>query len=210
MQGGSSMKRLAALVLPLALLAAVIACEQQQEEAATGTPSPAVTATATSQATPSGEATWTPEAAATPEPTSTPEETVTLEETPTPGPSSTPPPAPEGPELGTWRGTTSQGKPIEFDVIEGSRALGRIEFYFVGTSAAGQPCEGRRGEEHTGVPIVDNEFSLDRMKYGDFQISGRFDSATTASGDLEYYSFALPPDYDPCGAGHMTWTASPQ
>ena len=110
----------------------------------------------------------------------------------------------------TWSGTTSQGEPIEFDVIEGGRAIGRIEFYFVGTSGAGKPCDGRRSQGHTDIPIVDNEFSLDRMKYGDFQISGRFDSATTASGDLEYSGFALPPDYDPCGVGHLTWTASLQ
>jgi hypothetical protein len=110
--------------------------------------------------------------------------------------------------LGTWRGVTSQGKAIEFDVTDGGRAIGRIQFDYVGTSAAGQPCGGRRGQARTDIPIVDNEFSLDRMEYGDFEISGRFDSATTASGDLEYSGFALPPDYDPCGAGHMTWTAS--
>jgi pyruvate/2-oxoglutarate dehydrogenase complex dihydrolipoamide acyltransferase (E2) component len=56
------MKWFAALVLPLALLALVVACEEEEEEAATATPSPAATATATPQATPSPEPTLTPEA----------------------------------------------------------------------------------------------------------------------------------------------------
>ena len=201
------MRWLVAFLVPVFVATLTLACGEEKEEATTATPSPTAAATATPQATPSAEATSTPEAVATPEPTSTPEEPGTVEETPTPEPSPTPPPAPEGPELRTWTGTTSQGEPIEFDVIEGGRAIGRIEFYFVGTSGAGKPCDGRRSQGHTDIPIVDNEFSLDRMKYGDFQISGRFDSATTASGDLEYSGFALPPDYDPCGVGHLTWSA---
>lgn len=60
MQGARSMKWLATLLLPLALLALVVACEEEEEEAATATASPA--ATATPQATPSPEPTLTPEA----------------------------------------------------------------------------------------------------------------------------------------------------
>jgi hypothetical protein len=50
--GGALMKWFVAVVLPLALLALVVACEEEQEEAATATPSPAATATATPEATP--------------------------------------------------------------------------------------------------------------------------------------------------------------
>ena len=167
---------------------------------ATTVTSPAATETAQGTPTP-------PPPTAPPEPTTGPLATPTS----TPIDHPTPTPAPGGPQLGTWRGTTSQGKPIEFDVVEGSpgsRAIGRIQFDFVGTSAEGKSCSGGRGEGSTSIPIVNNEFSLDRMEYGDFEISGRFDSATTASGDLEYSGFALPPDYDPCHAGHTTWTAS--
>ncbi len=68
------MKWFAALVLPLALLALGVACEQEEEEAATAMPSPAATAEATPELTPSPEATASPVATttATPEPTDTP------------------------------------------------------------------------------------------------------------------------------------------
>jgi hypothetical protein len=65
------MKWFAALVLPLALLALVVACEEEEEGPAAVTPSPAATATATAtpQATPTAEPTPTSEPTPTPTPT---------------------------------------------------------------------------------------------------------------------------------------------
>jgi hypothetical protein len=77
MQGGVPMKWLAAVLVPLALLALVVACEEEEEKA-TATPSPTVTLTP--QATPS------PEVTPTPEPTPTPEVTPFGEPTPTRSP----------------------------------------------------------------------------------------------------------------------------
>jgi protein-disulfide isomerase len=70
------MKWLAALLLPLALLAVVVACEGEGEEAATGTPSVETTATVTPQETPSPEASPTPEG--TPAPGEIPRQGTTL------------------------------------------------------------------------------------------------------------------------------------
>jgi hypothetical protein len=74
--GDVPMKLFAALALPLALLALAPACEEDEEEAATAMPSPAVTVAATPEPTRTPEATPTPETIPTPEPTS--------EESPTP------------------------------------------------------------------------------------------------------------------------------
>jgi hypothetical protein len=71
------MKWLAAFLVPLLVAALALACEGKEEETGIATPSPAITVTATPQATPSGEATSTPEATPTPEPTPSPSPTPT-------------------------------------------------------------------------------------------------------------------------------------
>jgi hypothetical protein len=118
------------------------------------------------------------------------------------------PPTSEGPELGTYTGTTSQGRPLEFDVVEGSRAIGRIEFdvegICVGSACA---CEVQR-ETTLGkpVPIVDNTFSYSE---DEFDISGTFDSLTMASGHLNVHTAGTPGTFPPpCERSSVTWTAS--
>ncbi len=83
-----------ALMLAMACTVLVVACGEEEEPAAPGTPSPGATATATAQPTASPEATPTPTATPAPEDTPTPEATPTVEdgETPTPAPEDTPTP----------------------------------------------------------------------------------------------------------------------
>lgn len=74
------MKWFAALVLPLALLALIGACEEEEEETTAATPSPAATATAA--ATTGAEASPTATPQATPKLTPSPEATATVLPTP--------------------------------------------------------------------------------------------------------------------------------
>jgi hypothetical protein len=134
----------------------------------------------------------TPTPTPTPTPTATPTLTPTLTPTPTPTPS---------PELGTWSGTTSQGKPIEFDVVEGSLGIARIEFGYKGTCGPGCTCNGHVDTTSGPLPIVDSAFSQSTTTY---DISGTFDSSTSASGDLDVHI----PGAQGCKSGLLTWTAS--
>lgn len=122
------------------------------------------------------------------------------------------------PELGTYSGSTSQGRSVEFDVIEGSRAIGRIKFDVEGecpvpTSGVGpQPvgCTCEVNQETTMAnpwPIANNAFSY---APGDFEFSAIFDSTTTASGFLRIHTSATPGGQTPCESGQVTWTASVQ
>ena len=149
-----------------------------------------------------------PAIAAAPTPVASPTPVATATPTGTATPSPTPTPTSGEPELGTWSGTTSQGKPFEFDVVEGSRAIARLRFEYEGTCGGGCTCEGDVETNFT-VPmaIVNNTFSHTGSRY---DVSGEFDSATTASGDLSYDQSGYGP-YDPgCDSGPMTWTASLQ
>ena len=57
------------------------------------------------------------------------------------------------------------------------------------------------------MAIVNNAFSHNTQSY---DISGEFDSTTTASGDLSYHHNGIGP-YDPdCNSGAVTWEASLQ
>jgi hypothetical protein len=129
---------------------------------------------------------------------------------PPPSPTPTPMPTPGGPEVETWSGTTSQGKPIEFYIVEdspGSRAINRVT-YDVDGICVGAACTCRVGPGWSRLdspaPIVGNAFSYQGSS---FDISGRFDSPTTASGEFHFhtpYMFPAPG----CDSGPLTWTAS--
>ena len=115
---------------------------------------------------------------------------------------------PVGPRIGTYRGSTSQGRPFEFDVVTADRtpAIGRIKFEVQSASATcPDKVEVTNPTRGWIVPIVDNEFSDD---IGDVAVSGKFLSAATAGGDLNLNLPGLPP-YDPgCKIGPVTWSAS--
>jgi hypothetical protein len=123
--------------------------------------------------------------------------------TPTPTPLAT-----QVPELGTYTGTTSQGRPLEFDVVEEGGAIGRIGFDVEGICSGSEcACEVQR-ETTLGkpVPIVDNAFSHSE---DDFDISGTFDSTTTASGQLNVHTSGTPGTFPPpCKRSSVTWTVS--
>jgi len=144
----------------------------------------------------------------TPTPSATPAVTTTVMPTATPTPST------EGPELGTYAGTTSQGKPIELDVVEGSvlegsRAIGRVRFEYEGACGTGCTCGGDVETVYNISPlaIVNGAFSKSVQEY---DISGQFSSTTTASGDLEYHHDGTGPSDPDCNSGPVTWTASLQ
>lgn len=134
--------------------------------------------------------------------------------TATAAPTATPTGSAEGPELGTYIGTSSQGKPIELDVVVGSyaignRAIGRIKFESEGACGTACTCEGDVETVYNIAPlaIVDGAFS---KSFQDYDISGEFSSATTASGDLEYHHEGTGPSDPDCNSGPVTWEASLQ
>jgi hypothetical protein len=128
--------------------------------------------------------------------------------TPTPSPSPTPTPGgPAGPAAGaTYVGETSQGLLLEFDVAADGLGIDRVKFGFEGL-LNGEPCQGLLNMNF-GSPqtIVDNSFTIND---GDYTMTGRFDSATAASGDLQVH---IPDRWaDPgCFGDPLTWTASVQ
>ena len=135
-------------------------------------------------------------------PVVTPTATTTPTPVATPTPTSTP--AAGTPEPGTYTGMTSQGRAIQLEVAEGSMAISRIEFDYKGT--CGQDCECQGHLKTTfpiPTPITDNAFSYSVSYY---DISGAFQSATTASGDLHVHTTG--PGQMLCDSGPTTWTAS--
>ena len=130
--------------------------------------------------------------------------------TPTPSASHTPtatPGGPAGPSAGaTYVGETSQGLLLEFDVAADGLGIDRIKFGFEGL-LNGEPCEGLMnmtfGRAQT---ILDNSFTINDT---DYTMTGRFDSAVTAAGELEVH---IPDRWaDPgCFSDPLTWTASVQ
>jgi hypothetical protein len=121
------------------------------------------------------------------------------------------------PQLGIYIGTTSQGRNVEFDVIESGRAIGRIKFDVEGecplpTGGAGpQPvgctCEVKQETKMTNPwPIGDTGFSY---APGDYEFSAVFHSATTASGFVRVHTSGTGAQ-GPCSSDQVTWTASLQ
>ncbi len=122
------------------------------------------------------------------------------------------------PEAGTYSGTTSQGRSVEFDVIQGGQAIVRIRFDVEGTcpvdiSGPGpQPDEctcnvSRETTMESPWPIAPNGFSY---APGDFEFSAVFDSTTTASGFVRIHTSGTPGGQAPCESGQVTWTATVQ
>ena len=129
---------------------------------------------------------------------------------PTPTPAATPTPTPSGPPGlsygATYTGQTSQGLLVEFDVVADGLGIERVKFGFEG-QLNGEPCEGLMNMTFgKAQPIVDNTFTINDT---DYTLTGRFDSATTASGDLQVH---IPDRWaDPgCFGDPLTRTASTQ
>jgi hypothetical protein len=127
---------------------------------------------------------------------------------PTPAATPTPPPSgPPGPAAGaTYVGETSQGLLVEFDVAADGLGIDRVKFGFDGL-LNGELCQGLMNMTFgTAQAIVDNGFTINDT---DYTMTGRFDSATAASGDLQVH---IPDRWaDPgCFGDLVTWTASVQ
>jgi hypothetical protein len=130
--------------------------------------------------------------------------------TPAPTPSPSPAPTPEGPAgpvVGaTYVGQTSQGLLVEFDVTADGLGIDRVKFGFEGL-LYDEPCQGLLNMSFgRAYAIVDNAFTINDT---DYTMTGRFDSATTASGELQVH---IPDRWaDPgCFSDPLTWTASVQ
>jgi len=121
---------------------------------------------------------------------------------PTPTPS-----GPPGPFYGaTYTGQTSEGLLMEFDVAADGLGISRVKFGFEGL-LNGEPCQGLMNMTFgQAQAIVDNAFAINDT---DYTLTGRFDSATTAVGELQVH---IPDRWaDPgCFGDPLTWTASVQ
>ena len=103
-----------------------------------------------------------------------------------------------------YTGETSQGLLMEFDVTADGLGVGRVKFGFEGL-LNGEPCKGLMNMTFGQVQaIVDNAFTINDT---DYTMTGRFDSATTAVGELQVH---IPDRWaDPgCFGDPLTWTAS--
>jgi hypothetical protein len=105
-----------------------------------------------------------------------------------------------------YTGETSQGLLMEFDVAADGLGINRVKFGFEGL-LNGEPCQGLMnmtfGQAQT---IVGNAFTINDT---DYTLTGRFDTATTAVGELQVH---IPDRWaDPgCFGDPLTWTASVQ
>lgn len=105
---------------------------------------------------------------------------------------------------GTWAGTTSQERDIEFVVEGGNVAQGSFSFNLQG-SGCNDATGGVVIQGGASVPIQDGEFSFPRTQIGQnafLTAEGRFESSTNASGSFEVEDGA-------CEV-HITWTATKQ
>jgi len=120
-------------------------------------------------------------------------------------------------EARIWSGTTSQGRSVEFDVIEGGEAIIRIKIDVegecplpiggTGPQPTGCTCEVKTETKMTKPwPIADNGFSY---APGDYEFSAVFDSTTTASGFVRVHTSGTA-GQAPCSSDQVTWTASLQ
>jgi hypothetical protein len=102
---------------------------------------------------------------------------------------------------GKWAGTTTQGKEFRFTVSGGVISSSYIEFELTCERPGYCPAGGNI-EEDLGAKISGDSFSASIE--GKATVSGKFDSETSASGELKIE------ENDPrCGtcSGSTTWTA---
>ena len=127
-------------------------------------------------------------------------------------------PPPERPKVGTYSGITSQGRRVEFDVVEEGRAIDRIDFSVEGTCPVGISGSGPQPVDCTcevnRETTMDSPWAIDIRGFsycpGEFEFSAVFDSGRTASGFLRIHSSGTPGVQPPCESGQVTWTASVQ
>lgn len=207
-------------IVPGLMLGAMLlaACSALQPTP-TPTPPPTLTPTHTATSTPTPTATHTPTATPTytpthtptptPTDTATPTKTATPTNTPTPTETATPTLTPTftpRPLLyeGTWQGTTSQGKTIQFTVSNNRL----INYIWESTLEQGGCRVNTRIESGptSAIPITGNSFSeTNDNAITTTTINGTFNSTTSASGTITMTK------KDQCsGSVTATWTANKQ
>lgn len=135
-------------------------------------------------------------------------------------------PPQDWPQPGTYSGTTSQGRPLDFDVVDDGQAIARIKFSVEGTCAVNTQDSGAQPPECTcevnrvnamanpwpiaktsGAIIAKHGFSYCP---GEFEFSATFDSETTASGFLRIHTYGTSGGEAPCESSQVTWSATLQ
>jgi hypothetical protein len=111
--------------------------------------------------------------------------------------------------VGTWAGTTSQGKPISFVIarVGSTDVVTSVTFGFAVNGSGG--CVLDDQTTHTpNSPVSGNQMTMARLvDPPTFQGYGLFDTATTVSGNL----YVTTPLSSPCvGSAGFTWTATKQ
>jgi hypothetical protein len=124
-----------------------------------------------------------------------------------PEPTPTPPPTPTAIPLsslnGRWRGTTSAGKPITFEIADESIAMLAIVYDIEGATLSASDVET---VIEPGLSLTATTFSLESSGTKQISMNGVFESSTSASGDVTISGTDLF-----CGEFedvHLTWTAT--
>ena len=104
---------------------------------------------------------------------------------------------------GNWQGTTSQGKTIYFTVQNNTIAKAKLEYTLKCDRSGFCPTDGTFDGD-IGQQITGESFSA---KLGQATLSGKFDSGTTASGEVK--AEVESPQCGKCSAS-VTWTAKKQ
>ncbi len=118
-----------------------------------------------------------------------------------------PAPALTLPKDGQWAGSTSQGKPISFEIAAGGSAYNHLKL-----AVSQGDCEIEIDTYSTSstIPLRDGKISTSGKDDDDgkYTLTGQFDSAQSASGTFAFEN------YDPGGDCSVTmsgtWVAAPQ
>ena len=106
---------------------------------------------------------------------------------------------------GTWKGTTSQGKPISFTVKDGAIIKAAMEYKLDCKRGGFCPIEGSlEGDVTAPNTIKGDEFTFQLA--GGAEVKGKFTSGTDSNGELKLESKAQACD---CSAT-ATWNAKKQ
>lgn len=183
----------------------------------TATPTNTATRTSTATRTPTRTSTATPSPTATFTATATATFTATATPTPTPSHTSSATPSPTAtpvlpPGRSVWRGVTSQGQPLSFVIDQGAVVFVTVAYVIEQCGVvASTPVR-----IEPPAPVVGFDFHVRVLSLGSpggsisFEMQGRIDNPSTASGTLDLrFVRGLP--QTPCeGRESVTWTATRQ
>ena len=88
--------------------------------------------------------------------------------------------------VGSWSGSTSQGRPISFQVTSGGITTAAISWHLSGTVCSYDADASISGG--SPLPVTNNAFSASSLPIGSdtfLSVTGRFTSSTAASGTFQ-------------------------